>query len=288
MCSDGLTPCPPRRTSSARLLLLRVPGHGRRGAARRPDGPGGGFLQAGDRLAAKPDLGFTGRAEAGRVSFTLNDGVTYQRIEWVRRLDPRVGLICLNSLPPEKQEAVLRSLFDARQGAGFSALKTVIGATDFMAAGPFYTYDDTPGDVAMKHFSIARDLGPNGEITFIKRARQYGSFLLQAPMDYPPDWMLTDPADREHQDVNPKYYDALAHYYLRYLEDYAQHGVVLDYLSLFNEPGVYTKIPYDEIRELLKNHVGPLLVKAGVEDQDTVERSAHTRERQRELPHRAG
>jgi glucosylceramidase len=40
--------------------------------------------------------------------------------------------------------------------------------------------------------------------------------------------------------------------------------VVLDYLSLFNEPGVYTKIPYAEIRELLKNHVGPLFQKEGI------------------------
>jgi len=62
-------------------------------------------------------------------------------------------------------------------------------------------------DVEMKHFSIARDLGPNGLITFIKRARRYGSFVLQAPMDYPPDWMLFD-VDT-NQNVNPKYYDAL-------------------------------------------------------------------------------
>ena len=34
--------------------------------------------------------------------------------------------------------------------------------------------------------------------------------------------------------------------------------------SLFNEPLVYTKIPYASIRDLLKNHVGPLFVKHGV------------------------
>ena len=59
-----------------------------------------------------------------------------------------------------------------------------------MPAGPWYTYDETPGDLAMKHFDISRDLAPAGEITYIKRARQYGSFMLQAPMDFPPDWML--------------------------------------------------------------------------------------------------
>ena len=140
-------------------------------------------------------------------------------------------------------------------------MKTVIASTDFMSAGPFYTYDETPGDVEMKHFSISRDLGPNGLITYIKRARRYGKFVLQAPMDYPPDWMLFDVNNR--QDVNPKYYDALSLYYLRYLQEYAKNGVFINYLSLFNEPGNYTKIPYNEIGELLRDHVGPLLKRAG-------------------------
>jgi glucosylceramidase len=219
---------------------------------------------AGDRLSPKPNLHFGGKADLTGPTFAINDGVTYQKIDGFGASILEAGLICINSLPADKQEVVLRSLFDVRQGAGFSAMKTVIGATDFMSAGPFYTYDDTPGDVGMEHFSIARDLRPNGEITFIKRARKYGNFLLQAPMDYPPDWMLANVQNRIKQDVNPRYYDALARYYLRYLQEYEKNGVFVDYLSLFNEPGVYTKIPYDEIRELLKNHVGPLFEKAGI------------------------
>jgi glucosylceramidase len=83
-------------------------------------------------------------------------------------------------------------------------------------------------------------------------------------MDYPPDWMLTNLTDREKQDVDPKYFDALALYYLRYLQEYEKNGIFIDYLSLFNEPGVYTKIPYTKIRDLIKDHVGPLFEKAGV------------------------
>jgi glucosylceramidase len=141
-------------------------------------------------------------------------------------------------------------------------MKTPLAGTDFMSAGPWYTYDDTPGDVELKQFSIARDLGTNGLVTYIKRAGKYGHFVLQAPMDYPPDWMLFDV--NKNQDVNPKYYDALAHYYLRYLEAYQKEGITIDYLSLFNEPGIYTKIPYAKIRELLKNHVAPLLAGSGL------------------------
>jgi glucosylceramidase len=108
----------------------------------------------------------------------------------------------------------------------------------------------------MKQFSIERDLGPNGLIPYIKRARRYGRFVLQAPMDYPPDWMLSDINGK--QDVDAQYFPALARYYLWYLREYQRHGVFVDYISLFNEPGGYTKIPPEKIRDLLKGYVGPL------------------------------
>jgi len=220
--------------------------------------------QAGDRLAAKPSLQFAAQEKAKLPGFKINAAVTDQKIDGFGASLMEAGLICLNDLPPAAQEEVLQQLFDPEKGAGFTAMKTEIAATDFASAGPWYTYDDTPGDVELKNFSVARDLGPNGMITFIKRARQYGRFMLQAPMDYPPDWMLTNLQDREKQDVDPKYFDALAHYYLRYLQEYEKHGIFIDYLSLFNEPGIYTKIPYTKIRDLLKNHVGPLFAKEGV------------------------
>jgi glucosylceramidase len=217
--------------------------------------------QAGDRLSAKKPLRLEPPA-AKTPDFHIDDSVKYQTIAGFGASFLEAGLVVLNTLPPAEQESVLRAIFDPKTGAGFSAMKTTIAGTDFMAAGPWYTYDDTPGDVELKHFSIARDLGPNGSVTFIKRARKYGKFVLQAPMDYPPDWMLEDPKNR--QDVKPESYDALARYYVKYLEEYQNHGVFIDYLSLFNEPGVYTKIPYNEIGDLLKNHVGPLLEKSGL------------------------
>ena len=221
--------------------------------------------QAGDRLSAKPSLRFEEKqpSKSGTV-FQIDDAVALQKIDGFGASFQEAGLICLNALDPSEQEKVLEALFDPEHGAGFSAMKTVIAATDFMSAGPWYTYDDTPGDVEMKRFSIARDLSPNGLVTYIKRARKYGQFVLQAPMDYPPDWMLTNVEDRAHQDVDPKYFDALALYYLRYLQEYEKQGIFIDYLSLFNEPDIYTKISYTKIRHLLKDHVGPLFEKESV------------------------
>ena len=174
------------------------------------------------------------------------------------------GLITLNTLPAEKQEEVLRALFDAKEGAGFTAMKTPIGGTDFQSAGPWFTYDDTPDDVELKNFSVERDFAVNGVGTFILRARKYGRFALQSPMDYPPDWMLFDV--KKHRDIQPKYYPVLVKYYVGYhLAEYKKRGIVIDYLSLFNEPeSVYTKIKYPEICLLLRDHVGPALERSGL------------------------
>ena len=126
-------------------------------------------------------------------------------------------------------------------------MKTALACNDAMPAGPWYSYDDAPGDMEMKHFTIERDLGPNGQATFIKRARQYGHFVLQATMDFPPDWMLMEINDpKKKQDVDPKCFDALALYYLRYVQEYEKQGILIDYLCLFNEPGMYTEDPVHE------------------------------------------
>lgn len=220
--------------------------------------------KAGERLARKPDLQFTDTQAAGAgVVFEIKDSVKFQKIDGFGASMMEGGIITLNTLPADKQEEVLRTIFDPAKGAGFTAMKTPIAGTDFMSAGPWYTYDDTPGDVEMKNFSVDRDFRPNGVGTYILRARKYGSFALQSPMDYPPDWMLFDV--NKNQDVNPKYYAALAKYYLRYLEEYKKRGIVIDYLSLFNEPlTVYTKIKYSEIRTLLRDFVGPALQKSGL------------------------
>jgi glucosylceramidase len=218
--------------------------------------------KAGERLAPQPAVRFAARSESEASAFRIDDKTTFQTMAGFGASFLEAGMVCLNTLPEAARDKVLESLFDPVHGAGFSAMKTPLAGTDFMSAGPWYTYDDTPGDIEMQHFSIARDLGTNGLVTLIKLAQKHGRFALQAPMDYPPDWMLYDV--RTNQDVNPKYYDALALYYLRYFQEYETNGVHIDYLSLFNEPGVYTKIPYPRIRELLTRHVAPLLARSGL------------------------
>jgi len=228
---------------------------------------------AGDRLAEKRSLPLLAEAASGAPVITVDDSKRYQTMEGFGATFNEAGLMVLNQLDASKQEDVLRSLFDPAAGAGFTLMKAPLAACDFAAAGGWYTYDDVPGDVELKHFSIARDLGPNGQVTFIRRARKHGAFKIQATTDYPPDWVLDS-----KMSLQPRYHDAFARYLVRYVQEYARQGIEVDYLSPFNEPQfIYCKIPFSQIRDLIKKHIGPRLREAGLKTKLQVSDS-HTRQ----------
>ncbi len=228
---------------------------------------------AGDRLSTKSDVYFDSEPVSSKDpmlaldknEILINPLWKFQRMDGFGASFLEAGMICANSLENKEKEMLFRSLFDTISGAGFSVMKSPLAGNDFMSAGDWYSFNDTPGDTAMVNFSIERDLKPNGLITYIKEAQKYGRFLIQSPMDYPPDWMLTNALEPGRQDVDEQYFPALAKYYLRYIQEYKKLGIQIDYLSLFNEPGIYTKIQYSEIATLLADHVGPLFRKNQVD-----------------------
>ena len=214
---------------------------------------------AGDRMAEKPAINFT-PAEWNGPAIAVDDSRRFQTMEGFGATFNEAGLMCLNRLAPERQEQILKAMFDPVSGAGFTLMKSPLAACDFAASGPMYFYTEVPGDTELKHFSIERDLRPTGLVTFIRRARRFGSFKLQTTTDFPPDWMLD-----EDMRLKPEYYDAFARYEIRYLQEYGTLGIHVDYLSPFNEPQqIYCRIRYAEIREYIKNHLGPLLRKSGL------------------------
>jgi glucosylceramidase len=82
--------------------------------------------KGGDRLAHKSDITFQQAGSPGGATFEVNDSVKYQKMDGFGASLLEAGIIVLNSLPADQQEAVLRSLFDSKDGAGFTAMKTEI------------------------------------------------------------------------------------------------------------------------------------------------------------------
>ena len=84
-----------------------------------------------------------------------------------------LGWKALQSLEDKDRDAVMKSLFDQKDGSRFNICRTPMGASDF--ALDAYSYDDYPDDYEMKHFSIERD--KKTLIPFIKAAMKYNSSL---------------------------------------------------------------------------------------------------------------
>ncbi len=222
--------------------------------------------QDGDRLTKKEILQFIPEKESSVPAINVDEKTQFQMIDGFGASFNEAGMICLNSLDPEVQDSVMKMLFDPASGAGYTLMKSPLGACDFASAGPWYSYNDTPGDTLMEHFTIERDLGPNGLIPFIKKASRYGKFEIQSPMDFAPDWMYFGMKKKEEKNIKPEYYAALANYYIKYLQAYAANGVTVDNLVLFNESVCdtcpnhgYSSVTYKEMKDIIKNFLVPRL-----------------------------
>jgi glucosylceramidase len=189
---------------------------------------------------------------------SVNEETNFQKIDGFGATFNEAGMICLNSLGTDSREKVLKMLFDPDSGSGFNVMKSPIAACDFASASPWYSYNDTPGDTSMIRFSIERDKGPNGLITFIKKASEFGKFEIETTMDFAPDWMYKSLKSGEKH-VKPEYYVALARYYSKYIQAYTSSGIDIAYLNPFNEPenSWYSNVTYKVIGEMIKNYIVP-------------------------------
>ncbi len=240
---------------------------------------------SGDRLARKDDLLFVKATGDEGNLILVDENTRYQKIEGFGATFNEAGMICLNSLQPASRDSVLSALFDPENGAGYTAMKSPIAACDFASAGPWYSYNDTKGDTLMKNFSIERDLKPDGLIPFIKSAARFGNFVIESPMDFPPDWMIYGLKDGQKH-VKKEYYGALARYYSKYITEYAKNGVNIDYLNPFNEPqnSWYMNETYKAIGIMVKNFIVPRFREDGIQTKLQLCETANRPEAVRKLP----
>ena len=239
--------------------------------------------QDGDRLTKKADMQFKADKKSSLPVIKIDESIRFQKMDGFGATFNEAGMICLNSLSADAKENVLKMLFDPETGSGYTAMKSPIGACDFASAGPWYSYNETRNDTLMKSFSVERDLAPNGLITFIKAAQKYGQFEIQSPMDFAPDWMYYDVKNGQ-KDIKPQYFNALSQYYEKYIQAYAANGIAINYLSLFNEPGVYSQVPFHTIGILIKNYVVPLFTSHGIKTKILLGETNHSRQAAKEFP----
>lgn len=152
----------------------------------------------------------------------------------------------LSQMPQERRRAFMEAAFssDPAKGAGLSALRLNIGASDYSTA--LYTYDDVPGDTGMEHFSVARDDHWLFPMVREAIAANPAMFLFAAPWS-PPGWMK-DGGRICGGRFKDGFEDAIANYLVAYVKACRERGLEIGALNVQNEPfwqdGIYPTCAY--------------------------------------------
>jgi glucosylceramidase len=168
-----------------------------------------------------------------------------------------LGWTSLSALSEQDRERVLFELFHPDAGARFNYCRMPLGANDF-STGP-YSYDETAGDFALKDFTVEHDR--KTLIPFIHAAQRYQPALrLWASPWTPPSWMkrndfyaeakpypgmsMTENGIRPDQIghegeemflLEPRYLEAYARYFGRFVDSYRAEGIRIDMVMPQNE-----------------------------------------------------
>lgn len=137
----------------------------------------------------------------------------------------------LSQMPSSLRDSVIRDIFTP-SGLNLSMVRLNCGASDY--ATELYNYDDTPGDVKMKHFSIDRDR--HYMIPIIKEVRAVQpSLFIYSSIWSCPGWMKSSGAMCGGH-LLEEYEEAFAAYWTAYLKAYQAEGVAIDAITVQNEP----------------------------------------------------
>lgn len=219
----------------------------------------------------------------------IDPSKTLQTVDGFGGCFNELGWTSLKALSDKDRKEVLKELFEPGKGANFNICRMPVGANDF--SRDWYSYDETPGDFEMKHFSISHD--EETLIPFIKSAQQYNPQLqLWASPWSPPQWMkynhhyaeaaypsganLTngikpDQVGKEGTNLfiqEPKYFEAYAKYFALFIQQYREQGIKIGMVmpqNEFNSAQVFPSCTWTAAGlSKFISYLGPQMQKQGV------------------------
>jgi glucosylceramidase len=213
-----------------------------------------------------------------------------QTIEGFGACFNELGWTSLALLGKADRDAVFRELFAPGVGASFTLCRMPVGANDF--SRDWYSYDETDGDFALEHFSVANDL--ETLVPFIQAAQaQQPALRLWASPWSPPTWMKQnrhyamalpgpwqngvenglrpDQVGREGADMfilEDRYLRAYASYFGRFVDEYRKLGIPIGMVmpqNEFNSAQVFPSCCWSaEGLARFLTHLGPEMARRGV------------------------
>lgn len=211
------------------------------------------------QLMPSPSLGSSSPDAPPQVR--VAPGRTYQTMSGFGGCFNELGWLALNKASKADREKVLVALF-GDGGCAFNLARLPIGASDF--ATNAYSLDDTPGDLTLTNFSIARD--EQLLIPYVKSAMKVRPNLKcwGSPWS-PPAWMKTnDSYSKGSIRWEPAILAGYANYLARWVEAYRQAGIRIYALCPQNEPNILSPYPSClwtgvQLRDFIADYLGPTL-----------------------------
>jgi glucosylceramidase len=216
------------------------------------------------RMEQQPSVSFAVGTGSGNPLY-VDESRTYQQVEGFGASFTDSAAYLLNQVAtPAAKNAAMNDLFTrSGNGIGVSFVRNPMGASDLTRF--HYSYDDNPPggmDPALDYFSIAHDQADI--IPLLQQALLLNPELtVMASPWSPPGWMK-DSGSMIGGSLIPGMRMPYANYFVKYIEAYAAEGILIDYVSLQNEP-LYVPGDYPgmgmsdtEQRDILRDYILPI------------------------------
>jgi len=221
-------------------------------------------------LTQQPDAVFESPGPSGPLTIQVDDSQQFQQIAgFGASMTESSAWLLSTALSAQARATWMTRLFSPTAGIGLSFLRQPIGASDFSLS--HYTYDDVPygiTDEPLAQFSTSRE--ETYVFPALREARQLNPYLtVMASPWSPPGWMKTS-GTIVGGALRPEAYGAFASYLVKTVQSYAAQGIVVDAITLQNEPhfvpldypGSYLDAPAQAT--LIGQYVGPAFAAAGL------------------------
>jgi len=222
-------------------------------------------------ICTTQDAAWTDRAPAapgGAAPDLRLSGSRHQAMRGFGGCFNEIGAAALQALADRDRAAVLRELFDPREGCRFNLCRLPVGASDY--ALEWYSLDEHDGDYGMERFSIERDGRLLIPCVRSALALRPDMTLFASPWS-PPTWMKHPRAHNFGRLVQTDAVQrAYALYFVRFVQAYAGEGITIRQIHPQNEPCADQKFPSclwsgEQMRDFIRDWLAPAFREHGLD-----------------------
>jgi len=219
----------------------------------------------------KENISFASVSSVLPSEIKLDPAIRYQKMDGFGAAVTGSSSFNLLKMDKKDREKFLRETFDPVNGLGYSYIRISIGCSDFSLSE--YTCCDTPG---IENFSLQSE-----EIDYVipvlKEVLKINPDIkiLGSPWTCPRWMKVNNLVDLQpfnswtSGQLNPKYYQDYAIYFVKWINDFENAGIKIDAITPQNEPlnrknSASLYMGWEEQRDFIKTALGPQIKNAGL------------------------